>query len=140
MADAQCVCGGLSLTVRAPAQLVAVCHCLACQRRTGTSFSVNAFYAAETVEVSGTASQFVRVADSGRKVRMHFCPTCGSTVYWKPDADSEIVGVAVGALGNPNFPAPSLSVFEQSRHRWVTLAEEVERYPQGPMPDHSTEI
>ncbi len=135
MADAQCVCGRLRLTIRAPAQLVAVCHCLACQRRTGTTFSVNAFYAADGVEVLGIASEFIRVAESGRKVRMYFCPTCGSTVYWKPDADPAIVGVAVGALGNPNFPAPSLSVFEQYRHRWVTLAEEVERYPQGLIPE-----
>jgi hypothetical protein len=45
----------LRLMMREPTKLVAACHCLACQRRTGTSFSVNAFYATDTVEVSGTA-------------------------------------------------------------------------------------
>lgn len=128
MANAQCVCGALRLVMRAPEKLVAVCHCLACQRRTGTSFSVNAFYAADTVEISGAVTEFNRVAESGRNVRMYFCPICGSTVYWKPDAAPAMIGVAVGALADPDFPAPTLSIFEQSKHHWVTLAEEVKRF------------
>lgn len=128
MANAQCVCGALRLMMREPTKLVATCHCLACQRRTGTSFSVNAFYATDTVEISGAAREFIRVADSGRKVRMYFCPTCGSTLYWKPDAVPTIIGVAVGALADPNLPAPTISIFERYKHHWVTLPEEVERF------------
>jgi hypothetical protein len=140
MADAQCVCGGLRLTIREPTKLVAVCHCFACQRRTGTSFSVNAFYAADTVEVTGASREYRRVAESGRNVRMYFCPTCGSTVYWKPDADPTIIGVAVGALADPDFPAPTMSVFEQSKHHWVNFAPEVECFPENPIPhDRTTE-
>lgn len=77
MADAQCAFGALRLTLREPAKLVAICHCLAFQRRTGTSFSVNAFYAIDAVEVLGSAKEFIRVAESGRNVRMYFCPDCG---------------------------------------------------------------
>lgn len=129
MSDAQCACGALRLKLPEPAKLVAACHCLACQRRTGTPFSVNAFYAAETVEVSGTAREFIRIADSGRKVRMYFCPACGSTLYWKPDAAPTIVGVGVGTLADPDFPAPTLSLFELDRHHWVKLPDTVERFP-----------
>lgn len=137
MSNAQCVCGALRLRMRAPAKLVAACHCLACQRRTGTSFSVNAFYATDTVEISGAATAFNRVADSGRNVRMYFCPTCGSTVYWRPEAAPAIIGVGVGALADPNFPAPTLSIFERSKHHWVNLAEEVERFQESLEPDYS---
>lgn len=133
MADAQCVCGGLRLTIREPAKLVAACHCFACQRRTGTSFSVNAFYAADTVEISGVATEYSRVAESGRKVRMYFCPTCGSTVYWKPDADPTIIGVAIGALADPDFPAPTLSVFEQYKHHWVSFTEGTDCFQANPV-------
>lgn len=133
MTDAQCVCGGLRLTMRKPTKLVAVCHCFACQRRTGTSFSVNAFYAADSVEISGAATEYSRVAESGRKVRMYFCPSCGSTVYWKPDADPTIVGVAVGTLADPKFPAPTMSVFEQSKHHWVSFAEGTDCFQASPV-------
>jgi hypothetical protein len=140
MADAHCVCGALRLMMREPTKLVAACHCLACQRRTGTSFSVNAFYAADTVEVSGAAREFIRIADSGRKVRMYFCPTCGSTVYWKPDALPTIIGVAVGALADPNFPAPTTSIFERYKHQWVILPEEVERFQEILTQEYSPDL
>jgi hypothetical protein len=134
MSDAQCACGALRLKMREPAKLVAACHCLACQRRTGTSFSVNAFYAADAVEISGAASEFIRVADSGRNVCMYFCPVCGSTIYWKAAAAPAIIGVAVGALADPDFPAPTLSIFERYRHHWVMLAKGVKRFQESLVP------
>ncbi|MEP7454944.1 GFA family protein [Phyllobacterium sp. SB3] len=131
MSDAQCACGSIRLVMREPAKLVAACHCFACQRRTGSSFSVNAFYAIDTVEISGTVTEFVRIAESGRKVRMYFCPTCGSTVYWKADAAPAMLGVAVGALADPDFPAPTLSVFERYKHHWVVLPQDVEGFEEN---------
>jgi hypothetical protein len=121
MNNARCRCGAISLSLRAPSQLVVACHCLDCQRRTGAPFSVGAFYAAEAVTISGTAKQYSRVADSGAMVDAYFCPTCGSTVYWKAERLPTMIGVAVGAMADPNFPAPARSVFEQSKHAWVEL-------------------
>ncbi len=128
MTNAQCACGALRLTFREPPQLTALCHCFACQRRTGAAFSANAFYAIDCVELSGTSTEFTRTADSGRKVRMHFCPACGSTVYWKADASPSVVGVAVGCFADPAFAPPAMSVFEQSKHEWVQLDETMEHF------------
>ncbi len=125
---AQCACGALSLTLHEPPQLTALCHCFACQRRTGSPFSANAFYAVDCVEVSGTSTEFIRTAESGRKVRMYFCPTCGSTLYWKAEASPSMVGVAVGSFADPAFPPPALSVFEKSKHEWVQLDETVDHF------------
>ncbi|MCG7509220.1 GFA family protein [Mesorhizobium retamae] len=126
--SAQCACGGLRVTLLEPPQLTALCHCFACQRRTGAPFSANAFYALDCVEVSGEPREFVRTAESGRKVRMYFCPTCGSTLYWKAEASPETVGVAVGAFADPAFAPPALSVFEKSKHDWVQLDETVQPF------------
>ncbi|WP_434733409.1 GFA family protein [Rhizobium sp. YTUHZ044] len=132
MADAQCACGALQLKFSEPPRLTALCHCYACQRRTGAPFSANAFYSIDCVEISGTSTEFIRTADSGRQVRMHFCPTCGSTVYWKVDAAPLWIGVAIGSLADPAFAPPELSVFEQSKHGWVQLAETVEHFQGRP--------
>lgn len=128
MSSAQCACGALCLTFNRPPQLTAICHCLACQRRTGSSFSVNAFYEVEAVEIVGTTVEFVRSGDSGGKVRMHFCPTCGSTVFWKAEASPAWIGVAVGAFAEPAFTPPAMSVFEQTKHGWVRLDEAMARF------------
>jgi hypothetical protein len=59
---------------------VGVCHCLACQRRTGSVFAALASFAAP-FKVFGTATEYVRVGDQGAKFRFRFCPVCGTTVF-----------------------------------------------------------
>jgi hypothetical protein len=121
MINAQCSCGALALSLPGPSDLVVACHCVACQRRTGAPFGIGAFYPVEVVSISGAPKEYVRPAASGGKVRSYFCPECGSTVYWKADNLPAMIGVAVGTIADPNFPAPIKSVFELSKHVWVEI-------------------
>jgi hypothetical protein len=121
MIDARCSCGAVSLLLPGPTRLVAACHCIDCQRRTGAPFGVGAFYPVEVVTVTGAPKEYVRAAESGGKVRFYFCSDCGSTVYWKADNLPAMIGVALGAIADPNFPAPIRSVFEQSKYAWVGI-------------------
>jgi hypothetical protein len=121
MIDARCSCGAIALSLPGPSSLVAACHCIECQRRSGAPFGVGAFYPAEVVAISGTPKEYVRAAESGGKVRSYFCTDCGSTVYWKADNLPAMIGVAVGAVADPDFPAPIKSVFERSKHAWVEI-------------------
>ena len=131
MAEARCSCGALRLALTGSAKLVLACHCLDCQRRTGAPFGVGAFYPAEAVAVTGTPREFTRTAASGGEVHMFFCETCGSTVFWKAENLPTMIGVAVGALADPSFPAPVISVFEQSKHGWVEMDCAASHFPQS---------
>ena len=62
---ASCSCGQLTVTVTEDPVRVSVCHCLACQRRTGSAFGVQARFRKESVSINGQSTQYVRVADSG---------------------------------------------------------------------------
>ncbi|BBO11694.1 GFA family protein [Bradyrhizobium sp. TM102] len=137
MIDARCRCGALSLSLPGPSQLVVACHCLDCQRRTGAPFGVGAFYPARAVTIAGPSKEYVRTAASGGKVRSYFCPDCGSTVYWQAENLPAMIGVAVGAIANPDFPPPIRSVFEQSKHGWVEMSG-TEHFQQGSVPKHSS--
>jgi hypothetical protein len=140
MNNAQCRCGAVKLSLPGPSQLIVACHCIDCQRRTGAPFSVGAFFPAEAVTIAGTAKEFSRVGTSGGKVHSYFCPNCGSTVYWKADRLPALIGVAVGAMADPTYPAPVRSVFEQSKHAWVDIGGPgVEHFPQSSVPKISTE-
>lgn len=137
MIDARCSCGAVALSLSGPSRLVAACHCIDCQRRTGAPFGVGAFYPADAVTISGAPKEYVRSAASGGKVRSYFCPDCGSTVYWKADNLPAMIGVAVGTIADPNYPAPIRSVFEQSKHAWVEIAG-AERFRQSSVPKNSS--
>ena len=116
---ATCACGRLSVRCAGEPGKVSMCHCPACQKRTGSTYGLAAFYARDAVRISGPDARFVRPSDSGIDVVFHFCPDCGATVYWEPGRKPDMVAVAVGAFADPDFPPPSQSVNEETRHRWI---------------------
>ena len=124
---AACSCGQLHLTVEGEPSRVWACHCVECQRRTGAVFGNMARFNREQVTVNGTATAWKRTGGTGKALTSHFCPTCGSTVYFETEAFPGIVAVAVGNFADPNFPAPGVSVWEQSRHSWVALPPDTAR-------------
>jgi hypothetical protein len=129
---ATCYCGQLCIEVRGQPLGVGVCHCLACQRRTGSVFAALAAFAAP-YEVSGLATEFVRTGDHGAKFRFHFCPICGTTLYHTEEGrEQSSVSVAVGAFADPEFPAPQDSVYECRRHAWVQLPAGIRTYETDP--------
>lgn len=103
---------------------VSICHCLECQKRTGSVFATQARFPRERVTVEGKTTQWSRVGDSGGSATFHFCPVCGSTVCWAPDGPpaSDFVVVAVGAFADPTFPPPYVSVYEERQHPWALAA------------------
>jgi len=124
---ATCSCGQLSLTVTEEPTRVSICHCLACQRRTGSVFGAQARFRAQSAEVKGRSQKYVRVGDEGNRIVFHFCPNCGATVYWQIQGREDSITVAVGAFAEPGFPAPTVSVYNGCKHGWVTLPGNVDR-------------
>jgi len=120
--EAKCSCGALTALCRGEPARISVCHCLDCQRRSGSAFSWNATYSAEQVETSGASSTFSPIGDSGRWARFHFCPACGATVFYEIEARPGMISVPVGGFADPDFPAPFVSVYEERKHRWFDFA------------------
>ena len=129
---ASCCCGQLAIEVTGEPLGVGVCHCFACQARTGSVFAALAAFAAPYT-VTGTATQYVRTGDQGGVFTFHFCPVCGSTVFHTEKGhESSSVAVAVGALADPNFPAPQDSVYDCRRHTWVKLPPKITIFDKDP--------
>jgi hypothetical protein len=129
---ASCQCGKLTAAVADGAEAATVvCHCLDCQRRSGSPFGSIAYFPKEAVTISGTPREFTRTTDTGNSFTTGFCPDCGSTVYAKASRMPEITGVTVGTLADPAFPAAIRSVYEQSKHDWIVLPEGVAHHRRG---------
>ena len=124
---ASCSCGQLQVTTTGEPIRISVCHCIACQRRTGSAFGVQARFTSAHVAISGRSQEFVRVADSGHKLHFHFCPDCGATVHYSLAQFPDVIAVPVGAFADPNVPPPAFSVYESRRHEWACIDAQVER-------------
>ena len=120
---ASCHCGQLRLEVEGDPFVVSICNCLACQRRTGSAFGMQAAFKAGQVEVSGRFNDFSRISDEAdRKEHLfHFCPQCGSQVFCTEPTEPDLIVVSVGAFADPSFPWPTESGYDSRRHPWVRL-------------------
>jgi hypothetical protein len=101
------------------------CHCLNCQRQTGSAFVINLLIEADRVELlAGEPAPVDVPRDDGSSQRIHRCPTCAVAVY------SEYGGPAVlfvrgGTLDDPSTVAPDVHIYTRSKVPWVTLPESV---------------
>ena len=132
-----CNCGKLSVSYDGPdPERISLCQCYECQRRTGSVFSVQARIPREQVTIEGQSTTWTfpvegaepvtfRSCDSGGAT-YHFCPECGSTVYWDISAAPDVIGVAVGGFTDPTFPPPMISGFEAYGHPWAMNASDLQ--------------
>ena len=123
---ASCSCGQLTATTTEDPIRVSICHCLACQRRTGSVFGAQARFRRGGVEIHGRSTQYVRIGDEGSRITFSFCPDCGATVHYEVDGMHESIAIPVGAFAEPGFPAPTFSVYEDRKHAWVGLPGKIE--------------
>ena len=127
-----CSCGQLRIEVVGEPRGVGLCHCLACQRRTGSVFAALAAFAAP-YKVFGEATEYVRTGDRGAQFRFRFCPVCGTTVFHTEEGyEDRSVAVAVGAFADPAFVPPTVSVYDCRRHPWVQLPPGTTAYDKDP--------
>jgi hypothetical protein len=116
---ATCRCGRVRAVCVGDPVRVSVCHCLDCQRRTGSAFAAQARWPEAQVTLSGVTKTWVRVA--GRKATYRFCADCGSTVTYEVESWPGLTAVPIGALADPTFPPPKFSVYEHRKHHPWTM-------------------
>ena len=128
--EAACHCGQLRLEVAGDPFVVSMCHCLACQRRTGSAFGMQAAFTPDQVHVVGRFSDYVRVSDEAdRKEHVfHFCPNCGSQVFYTEPTEPDLIVVSVGAFADPSFPPPNEAGYDSRRHPWLAVPATIERH------------
>ena len=121
-----CLCGQVRFkTSQAPLRTMA-CHCRFCQRVTGSSYYAESMFPMDAVTFNGGAlSSYEHVSDtSHKKVFVHFCPRCGTTVSLTFERWPDIRGISRGCYDDPNA-APLTS------HIWTRSAQAETALPQG---------
>lgn len=128
--EAHCQCGQLTVHSDAEPDFVIACNCKACQHRTGSPFGTGLYFRKSDLSIDGASKTWARNADSGRALENHFCPTCGTTLYWTLDMRPDHMGVAYGCFVTP-VPDPIRTIWTEEKHAWVTFPEAWESCSKG---------
>jgi hypothetical protein len=110
---------------------VVACNCRACQRRTGAPFGVGVYFPKSVVTLKSEPRRWSRIADSGRQLTNHFCPDCGTTVYWTLEMRPDHWGVALGCLST-KVAEPDRAIWLATKHDWVRFPEHWPQYQEAP--------
>jgi hypothetical protein len=121
-----CSCGAVRYRLIGPPMFVHCCHCLDCQRQTGSAFVLNAIYETERIEMLSGAPEPTEVpTDSGRPHDIFRCPACRIALW----SDYGRLGVwrfvRVGTLDNPAALEPDVHIYTRSKVPWVRLPDGV---------------
>ncbi|MFL5973414.1 MAG: GFA family protein [Gaiellaceae bacterium] len=120
-----CACGAVRYRLTSDPLFTHCCHCLNCQRQTGSAFVINLLIEADRVELLSGAPQAVDAPrDDGSKQRISRCPTCQVAVY-SDYGRPEVLFVRAGTLDQPGSVTPDVHIFTKSKLSWVTLPESV---------------
>jgi hypothetical protein len=120
-----CACGGVRYRLTSEPLFVHCCHCLNCQRQTGSTYVVNVLVETDRVELLAGEPVAVDVPRSGtKKQRIFRCPTCQTALYSRYTSD-RVRFVRAGTLDDPAGVAPDVHIYTRSKVPWVELPDSV---------------
>jgi hypothetical protein len=121
MREGGCACGEVRYRLTSEPLFIHCCHCLNCQRQTGSAFVVNLLIEADRIELLGAEPQAVDAPrDDGSSQRIFRCPTCQVAVY-SEYGRPQVRFVRAGTLDEPRDVTPDVHIFTRSKVGWVRL-------------------
>ncbi len=131
-----CACGAVRYRVEGEPISVNNCYCTYCQRQTGSTSVVNAFYESDRIAIlSGDFVEHVVEGASGQPHIIRRCASCGTAVLSHYARFGRLgAGLRVGTLDDPGAVRPHAAIFTASRMPWVTLPEGIPAFEQGYVP------
>ena len=130
-----CVCGAVRYRIEGEPARSSVCSCTFCQRRTGSLAGFGAYFSADQIHMRGELKSYEHRSDeSGRWIRMEFCPRCGTQVTWTIEALPGMRAIGVGTLDEPKWIKPGRFSWLRSAHPWLVVPPGVEGLQKSALP------
>lgn len=127
-----CLCGACRYEIDGDPVVVAHCHCIDCQKLTGSGHSTGAMFAESGISLAGPSASYSMSSESGSKVARLFCSKCGSPLFGKNSGMPGFMTVSLGTLDSPDDLVPQVVVFRRSRRSWDVMDETLPTYEAQP--------
>jgi hypothetical protein len=124
-----CLCGAVRYQATGQPMRATVCHCTFCQRITGSAFGVWVTYRKEQVALVGEYTTHEHRSDeSGRWIKMEYCPRCGTSIGATFERSAELRSQLAGTFDDPSWISITRHIWTRSARPWVPIPEGVPRF------------
>ena len=127
-----CSCGQARFSADAEPAFVGVCHCRACQKKSGSAFAIIVALPKQALTVTGDVTTYDAVGDSGKAVHYRFCPRCGSPVTRNADLLPDLMMIHAGTLDDPELVKPPMEIYCDEKQSLVDLGGGLQRFAKMP--------
>jgi hypothetical protein len=129
-----CLCRKVRFRVTAAPLAMRLCWCRDCQYFAAGNATVNVVFPSDALSVEGQLTDFRSVADSGRVMHRHFCPSCGTPLFSAAEERPHLVIVRNGALDDTGLTRPGATIWADSAPEWAWIDESLPRFAAQPPP------
>ena len=127
-----CLCGKIRYTVSQPLEKIIACHCINCQKSSGTGAMQNAVVPSTAVSfTAGKPKVFADTAASGNTLNRYFCADCGSPIYSQRATMPEVMVIKVGSLDDTDDMKVVMNIWTKSARPWMHIDPATECHEQN---------
>lgn len=127
-----CQCGAITYRVTGDALLTYACHCLDCQKRTGSACSMGMVFPEQSLQLQGELVSWQRTSDKGNSNTRFSCACCGNNIYGIGSNMPGLVKLQPGTLADTSGVFAEAHLWTRSAQPWVIFADKVPQYPTQP--------
>ena len=135
-----CLCGAVRYESNSGQVIGGHCHCIDCQKSSGTGHSSHLGVPKPAVTITGDTTVFEAPTDSGNTVSRHFCPTCGSPVFSTNASMPELLFLRASCLDDLEVFQPGVVVYTKSRPSWDHVGQGLPEFDGMPPPEAMAEM
>ena len=132
MLKGSCRCGRVKYEASGEPIVVAHCHCIDCQKRSGAGHTTGAMFLEKNFILQGALSKFSALSEEGKTTTHYFCTECGSPIYGKNTKMPKVVTLSAGTLEEPNKLNPEVTIFSKNKNHWDRMDNSIETYDDMP--------
>jgi hypothetical protein len=124
-----CLCGAVRYRSTGQPVRATVCHCTFCQRVTGSAFGLWVTYRKENVAITGEYATYEHRSDeSGRWIKMEFCPRCGTSFGATFERSPELRSQLGGTFDETGWIGVTRHIWTRSAQPWVPVPEDLPHF------------
>ncbi len=131
-ATGSCLCGNVNYSITEKPLFSGQCHCIDCQKSSGTGHMSLAFFHKEDVTMKGETSFYTTVADNGAEVTRHFCPDCGSRIFGTNTAFTTMMAISAGSFDDHSWFKADRIVYNKRKPEWDFMDESIPAFEEMP--------